>query len=423
MKKNKGITLISLIITVILLLILMGISVFAIQKNAVTKRAKNVVKRANNQTKNATELEKEVIEDIRSGKGSKSPTKPENSIKYTVKINNKSYTSFTISASGSSKNSTSLTYELKIDDTSYETKSGETVSWDITGLTPGQEYTYIIIAKDEIAEKKKTGKVKMLENNTPTIVTSTLKSKTTNTLTISAKATDAEGENISYKLYTSLNENGTYTEQELKSDVVSNREVTLNATNLTQYTDYYWYVTASDGTTTARSEKKRTRTYCPGTGTNICNESTLANCTTCSGTGKLTKNCAGGTACTSCSGTGSCTSRETLEYIGGSYVCSECGVYRRAVKYVCNNCGASAGPYLECWDDRPADFSFSHRSCRSCSGTGGTGCSAHGIVKAHTYQVTCTACNGSKTYRTTCSHGKTTSHSCCAHNKIIQHDS
>lgn len=75
------------------------------------------------------------------------------------------------------------------------------------------------------------------------------------------------------------------------------------------------------------------------------------------------------------------------------------------------------------WDDRPADFSFSHRSCRSCSGTGGTGCSAHGIVKAHTYQVTCTACNGSKTYRTTCSHGKTTSHSCCAHNKIIQHDS
>ena len=56
----------------------------------------------------------------------------------------------------------------------------------------------------------------MLENNTPTIVTSTLKSKTTNTLTISAKATDAEGENISYKLYTSLNENGTYTEQELK---------------------------------------------------------------------------------------------------------------------------------------------------------------------------------------------------------------
>ena len=38
MKKNKGITLISLIITVILLLILMGISVFAIQKNATSAR-------------------------------------------------------------------------------------------------------------------------------------------------------------------------------------------------------------------------------------------------------------------------------------------------------------------------------------------------------------------------------------------------
>lgn len=404
MKKDKGVTLISLIITIIILLILVGIGITISTRGSVSQKARNVVNKANNQTRNASEQEDEVIEDIGSDKGTKSPTEPENSIKYTIKISNKSYTSFTISASGSSKNSTSLTYELKIDDTSYETKSGETVSWDITGLTPGQEYTYIIIAKDEIAEKKKTGKVKMLENNTPTIVTSTLKSKTTNTLTISAKATDAEDENISYKLYTSLNENGTYTEQELKRDVISNREVTLNATNLTQYTDYYWYVTASDGITTARSEKKRTRTYCPGTG-------------------KITKNCAGGTACTSCSGTGRCTSRETLEYIGGSYVCSECGVYRRAVKYVCNNCGASAGPYLECWDDRPADFSFSHRSCRSCSGTGGTGCSAHGIVKAHTYQVTCTACNGSKTYRTTCSHGKTTSHSCCAHNKIIQHDS
>lgn len=74
MKKNKGITLISLIITVILLLILMGISVFAIQKNAVTKRAKNAVKRANNQTKNAAELEKEVIENTDSPRGTKSAT-------------------------------------------------------------------------------------------------------------------------------------------------------------------------------------------------------------------------------------------------------------------------------------------------------------------------------------------------------------
>ena len=74
MKKNKGITLISLIITVILLLILMGISVFAIQKNPVTKRAKNVVKRANNQTKNAAELEKEVIENTDSPRRTKSAT-------------------------------------------------------------------------------------------------------------------------------------------------------------------------------------------------------------------------------------------------------------------------------------------------------------------------------------------------------------
>lgn len=74
MKRNKGITLISLIITVILLLILMGISIFAIQKNTVTNRAKNVIKRANNQTKNTSELENEVIENTDSPRGTKSAT-------------------------------------------------------------------------------------------------------------------------------------------------------------------------------------------------------------------------------------------------------------------------------------------------------------------------------------------------------------
>lgn len=223
-------------------------------------------------------------------------------------------------------------------------------------------------------------------------------------------------------MYTSLNENGTYTEQELKSDVISNREVTLNATNLTQYTDYYWYVTASDGITTAKSDKKKTRTYCPGTGTNTCNESTVVNCATCSGTGKLTKNCAGGRACTSCSGTGKCTSSFKTTYVGGTSVCSECGVYTRSVRYDCSSYGAYYGPFFTCGHDE-GGIQMTHGSCSSCSGSGGTGCSAHGKVKAHTYQVTCTSCNGNKTYRTTCSHGKTNSHTCCSHNKIVQHDS
>ncbi len=73
-EKNKGITLISLIITVLLLLVLTGISIFEIQKYAVTNKAKNVVKRANNQIKNASEMENEVIENTDSPRGAKSAT-------------------------------------------------------------------------------------------------------------------------------------------------------------------------------------------------------------------------------------------------------------------------------------------------------------------------------------------------------------
>mgnify|MGYP000147953335 FL=1 len=75
MGRNKGINLISLIITIIILLILTGISITISTRGSVSQRAKNVVNKANNQTQNISEQENEIIEGANERKGTKSPTK------------------------------------------------------------------------------------------------------------------------------------------------------------------------------------------------------------------------------------------------------------------------------------------------------------------------------------------------------------
>ncbi len=75
MKKDKGVTLISLIITIIILLILVGIGITISTRGSVSQKARNVVNKANNQTRNASEQEDEIIESSYERKGTKSPTK------------------------------------------------------------------------------------------------------------------------------------------------------------------------------------------------------------------------------------------------------------------------------------------------------------------------------------------------------------
>ena len=75
MKKDKGVTLISLIVTIIILLILVGISITITTRGSVSQKARNVVNKANNQTKNVSEQEGEIIENSYERKGTKSPTK------------------------------------------------------------------------------------------------------------------------------------------------------------------------------------------------------------------------------------------------------------------------------------------------------------------------------------------------------------
>ena len=90
-------------------------------------------------------------------------------------------------------------------------------------------------------------------------------------------------------MYVSTTQNSGFIERATSSATASGTQVTLEATGLSQYTTYYYYVTVTDGKETATSTTSSQRTYCPGTGL-TCNGpfTSVVDCKKCGGTGKMT---------------------------------------------------------------------------------------------------------------------------------------
>lgn len=74
MKNEKGITIITLIVTIILLLILAGTSIGIAIKSELFTRSRNVVNKMNNRTEQIDEQEENMFKDEETKKGVKSPT-------------------------------------------------------------------------------------------------------------------------------------------------------------------------------------------------------------------------------------------------------------------------------------------------------------------------------------------------------------
>lgn len=283
----------------------------------------------------------------------------------------------------------------------------------------------------------------------PVISKVALQSKTTNTITISSKATDENGDNLTYTLYTSTSQNGTYTKKTTTSGT-QNTTVTLSATSLSNYTTYWWYVTVSDGEETVTSSKQSTRTYCPGTGqtctTTSCSGTQAITCTTCNGNKIVTATCPGSTF-------GSC------DYCGGiGGICGWCGgilntgITVRVNGETCENCGYSKsqdGIMLSCDEHALVAYLIDCEECgfrnfvEIAGGYGAHECPncdricAHGYLNAHEYSAKCETCAGVGTINTPpCIHGYSsthrycshytnttlTSHSYCLHGRTSQHD-
>lgn len=170
-----------------------------------------------------------------------------------------------------------LRYEYSIDGSSWKTTN------TLQNLSDGTSYTVYVKAIDK-AGNETIGQVSAqteVANQAPTDLSVSYNTKSTNSITINAKANDADGNQLTYTLYTAISENGNYTEK-ANQTAASNMQVSLQATGLSQYTTYYYYVTTSDGKETVKSSTSSVRTYCPGTGLTCpdgnTSRSTCSNC-------------------------------------------------------------------------------------------------------------------------------------------------
>ena len=412
---NKGITLIALIITVILLIILSAVSIGVIINGDLFGRAKDTVGKANSQIEDSKDKEEQAISvwDALPGKVVKSRTTGETTIELSVVTSNVTTKSFRVHVTGTNANGDILTYVLKVGKTTYEEKQGEEVYWDVTGLNPGTTYQFEVIAKDSSTQNRVICSETTLANNKPDVTINALNSKTTNSLKINARATDRDGDNLTYKLYTSTSQNGTYTLQQTSSAIAENTQVTLTASNLSQYTTYYWYIEVSDGKTNTKSSTKSTRTLCSGTGltcsTSLCEGYRFVTCTNCGGDKKYNKICSDQSRCTECGGSGSvpgCTGSPIRESTSG--LCGVCG-RSRVQTYSCSKCGYIVGCTF-CMEENH----FGEKTCSNCSGEGYLPCN-HGYTSAHTIVLTCNNCDANGNIKANCIHGYSSSHRYCPH--------
>ncbi len=289
-----------------------------------------------------------------------------------VSSSNVTYNSATLTVTATDSQSGIKNYQFFLGNTSKVTQTGN--SYNYTGLAEDTSYTLKVIVTDNAGNQKeastniKTG----ISNVAPQVASVTYSTKTTNSLTIKARATDGNSsDRLTYTLYTSTSENSGFTSKATLSNQVPGTEVSLTATGLNQYTYYYYYVTVSDGKLSAQSATQaRVRTYCPG------------NTYHCNGGGG---HCDGthSESCTACTGN------------HHTYTCPKCGFVSKGIfVYRCPN----------------DNTLVNEQACSRCDGSGYVlvpPCT-HGYSKPHTIE---------------CNHGKTSSHYYCDHNsKGVQHD-
>ena len=292
-----------------------------------------------------------------------------------------------VSASdGESGLATKGTYKYYLNNSLHGTSENSTYTY--SGLSDNTTYTLKVVATDNAGNDVESSNITQktpVANQAPVISSTGVNTKTTNSITINATATDADNDNITYKLYTSTSSSSGFT-QKASTSSTSGTQVTLTASGLSQYTTYYYYVEASDGSLVSNSSTASVRTYCPGTGL-TCN-------------GPFTKQ----VTCTTCDGQGSY--EEEHKYVGQgdwnggstSRHCIFCGQPAGRCTFRCSICGKTTTLYVCSRDDLNSITRTEETTCATCNGT------------------------GKITQATTCSHGKSSTHSYCSHGKTSQHD-
>ena len=351
--------------------------------------------------------------------------------------------SITVSASGLDNESGLYSYTFQKSTTSDTTgfdegvtqvSSDETCTYTYTGLQEETTYYLRVIVTDIAKNTKISTVITQLTasaNKAPSVPTVAFSSKTNNSLTVTAKSTDENGDNLNYTLYAGT----TSGNLDKVSSVVSqtqNQTATITVSGLNSYEYYYWRVDVSDGKdTTKGTEQSQVRTYCYTTecttGSTVANGT---NCSSCGGTGNTTTN----TTCTACGGVGRKTCGLTLKnatyYVGDETrdYCEQCGERDDLTAYGCKLVCPTHGAVIDeihyfcsgvCINAFYDDYGYTCKTYGSCGTCGGDG-------QVSTSKQ-CTTCggDGKVTKYNYCDHGYANSHYWCAHGNdmgVTQHD-
>ena len=176
--------------------------------------------------------------------------------------------------------------------------NGQTITLSTT--TVGTYYLHILTVDKagKLTETISEPITVAIPNSAPTTPMVSFSNKTTNSITVTANATDSNNDNLTYSLYVSTSQASGFTKAATSAAMSSGSTATLTAPNLNQYTSYYYYVTVTDGKLTSTSStSSAVRTYCPGTGLTCPGGTTqTVKCPYCNGYGS-------GTRCSECGGT------------------------------------------------------------------------------------------------------------------------
>ena len=244
------------------------------------------------------------------------------------------------------------------------------------GLADATSYNLRVIVYDNADNQAISSSITQVTekaNVAPTVPTVLFSSKTTNTIKCNAMSIDDNEDQLTYRLYVSTSENSGFTEVAVSQPTASGTQVSLQATELNQYTKYYYYVTVTDGEETVKSAANSERTYCPGNtiicSTQICSSGSNRRCTKCNGTGTISEPC------------NRCDGEKQL------WKCRNCGLMTSSKGYGCYKCDGN---------------SFTLENCYECGGTG-------------VETSRCNTCRGAGTIMSSCQHGLYNSHRYCSH--------
>ena len=190
--------------------------------------------------------------------------------------------------------------------------SEETCEYTYKNLTERSEYNLRVIVIDRAKNEKVSNVINQKLNTDPVLASTTYLSKTTNSITVKAKADDIDNDKLTYILYVRT-EDGEWVEKQRLGEQEAGKEVTLIAEGLNSFIYYYWKVDISDNSDSIilGDEQDKVRTYC------------------------ATTECPGSTSSTKCT---ACTNGYI--YVPVKKSCNGHSGYTTSKQY-CNTCGAT----------------------------------------------------------------------------------